>query len=399
MVKFNKKINLNHLIILSIAYLSTSLNLQGIQALMPFIQIEFNITRAQAGLYSSIFFFTATSAALFWGRFVDKIGAKKGMLIGVFSVGFLMLLHGLATVYIYLLILAFITGLGFSIIKPSANKAVIDEGSFKSQSLSMGIMQSSGGIGSFVGASFLPVLASIVGWRYSVITSGTFAMFVGVFIIYFLPEKGLYFNDKQKNGFLKHFKIMLKNKGLMSICLLGFVFGISNGSIYSHYTLYMTLDLNFSPALAGLMLGILQIGGVFGRIFWGVFSDYFHKGIRRKTFLWLNLLIFFVSFIYSILWFEELIWLIAILSFLLGTVAVGWMGIFFTVIGERSNFGNAGMTTGFSLVFFRTGVLLGPLIFGYIADVYNYYNYSWLAISILSLVAGITFYWQEGKYY
>ncbi len=394
-------LNLSYLLLLSTAYLSSSINMQGIQALMPFIQNDFNISRFQAGLYSSAFFITATAVAIFSGSFVDKIGAKRGMLIGVFSVGGFMFFHGFASVYPVLLLLALVAGLGFSIITPSVNKAVIESSSSDNKALSMGIMQSGGGIGSFAGASLLPLLAAAWSWRLAIMLSGLFAVAVGVFIKFKLPDKRTASQDifTGDDKFSVKLKLLLGNRSLMLVCLLGIVFGTSIGSIPAHYTLYLTLDLDFSPQLAGLMLGFLQIGGIFGRPFWGWLSDSFHQANRRKTFLWLILTITVVGLIYSILVWQlaDMVWLVLLMSFVLGTVAMGWMGLFFTVVGERSKPGMTGIATGLSLIFIRIGVMVSPPIFGLIADIFDHYNYSWLAIALFTLLAGSFFYWLEGK--
>jgi len=399
-VNSKDKLDWSYLLLLSTAYLSSSINMQGIQALMPFIQNDFSISRSQAGLYSSAFFITATAVAIFSGSFVDKIGAKGGMLIGVFSVGGFMFFHGFAPVYPALLLLALIAGLGFSIITPSVNKAVIESSSSDNKALSMGIMQSGGGIGSFAGASLLPLLAAAWSWRLAIMLSGLFAVIVGIFIKFKLPDRE---TDGQniftrEDKFSIKLKQLLGNRSLMLVCLLGIVFGSSIGSIPAHYTLYLTLDLDFSPPLAGLMLGFLQIGGIFGRPFWGWLSDTFHQTNRRKTFLWLTLTITVTGLIYSFLVWQlaEMTVIVLLMSFILGTVAMGWMGLFFTVVGERSEPGMTGIATGLSLIFIRIGVMVSPPVFGLIADIFDNYNYSWLAIALFTLLAGGLFYWLEG---
>ena len=400
-VNSKDKLDWSYLLLLSTAYLSSSINMQGIQALMPFIQNDFSISRSQAGLYSSAFFITATAVAIFSGSFVDKIGTKGGILIGVFSVGGFMFFHGFAPVYPALLLLALIAGLGFSIITPSVNKAVIESSSSDNKALSMGIMQSGGGIGSFAGASLLPMLAAAWSWRLAIMLSGLFAVAVGFFIIFKFPDKRTVSQDIfiGDDKFSVKLKLLLGNRSLMLVCLLGIVFGSSIGSIPAHYTLYLTLDLDFSPPLAGLMLGFLQIGGIFGRPFWGWLSDSFHQANRRKTFLWLTLTITVTGMIYSFLvWrLADMRWLILFMSFVLGTVAMGWMGLFFTVVGERSKPGMTGIATGLSLIFIRVGVMISPPIFGLIADIFDHYNYSWLVIALFTFLAGSLFYWLEGK--
>lgn len=176
------------LILLSTVYLAVYANMQGFLSLMPFIRQEFIISRAQAGLYFTFYSLTATLTAVFTGQIIDKIGPKKGLVFGTISVGIMMSLHSIAPRFFILLIFALITGLVFSIITPAINKAVINKTIKKNRATSMGIMQAGGGIGGFLGASILPLLGSFIGWRFSLLISGTFAILVGFFILRFFSE-------------------------------------------------------------------------------------------------------------------------------------------------------------------------------------------------------------------
>ncbi|MEJ6949662.1 MFS transporter [Natronospora cellulosivora (SeqCode)] len=102
--KLNKKL----LFFLFSGYMTASLNIQGIQALMPFIQEDFGISRTEAGLFSTFFFVSAISIALFSGNIVDRIGSKKGLSIGIISTGGLIVLHAFSPIYFLILILAFL---------------------------------------------------------------------------------------------------------------------------------------------------------------------------------------------------------------------------------------------------------------------------------------------------
>ena len=392
------KIDWNYLLLLSSAYFATSINMQGIQALMPFIQSDFELSRTQAGLYSTFFFISATIAAVFSGKIVDNYGARKGMLIGVFSVGGMMFLHSFAPVYSILLILGLICGFGFSIVTPSVNKAIIEGVHYSKRAISMGIMQSGGGIGGFAGASLLPVFAENFGWRRAIGFSGITAVLVGFIIVILLSDRGEK-SEAKDISFLKKIKELLADRHLFLLCLLGFGFGTAIGAIPAHFALYLTLDLGFSATLAGLSLGVLQIGGIFGRPFWGIISDKFFKGERNPA---LKLLVIMISLM--LFFFGLFVWrfsgsrlLIILFSFLLGMSGMGWMGLYFTYIGETSGSDDAGVATGLALIFLRTGVIFSPPIFGFLADITDNYNVSWLALGVIIVFISSIYFYQVNK--
>ncbi len=327
------KIDWNYLLLLSTAYFATSINMQGIQALMPFIQSDFQLSRTQAGLYSTFFFISATIAAVFSGKIVDNYGARQGMLIGVFSVGGMMFLHSFAPVYTVLLILGLICGFGFSIVTPSVNKAIIEGVHYSKRAISMGIMQSGGGIGGFAGATLLPIFAESFGWRRAIGLSGITAIIVGFIIIVFLSDKSQK-TEAKDISFFNNIKDLLADKHLFLLCLLGFGFGTAIGAIPAHFALYLTLDLGFSATLAGFSLGVLQIGGIFGRPFWGIISDKFFGGDRNPA---LKLLVIMISIM--LIFFGLFVWrfsdsrlIIILFSFLLGMSGMGWMGLYLHIL-------------------------------------------------------------------
>lgn len=390
------------LLLLSGGYMGSFLSIQGIQALMPFLRREFGITRTQAGLYSTFLFTTATIIALFSGSIVDRIGSRTSLLFGVYSMGILMLAHGIMPVYGLILMLALLTGLGFSIITPAVNKAVMMKVKPSRRAVSMGIMHSGSGVGGFVGATLLPVLAGFIGWRFSIMISGAVGVGLGLIISRTLSlENGA--EDDDENGedksFKKQFLSIVKNKKLMLACSVGLSFGLAVGAIPAHYTLYLTLDLNYPEALAGLALGVVQIGGVFGRIFWGWVSDVPLRGDRKNGFLIIMIVIVILKLINA--FGGELLagnlWFLLIISFLLGLAALGWSGLFFTVVSERATPSQTGIASGMSLIFLRLGVVIGPPIFGLLGDHFDHYHYSWLLLAGLVLTAGLGYYILETR--
>ncbi len=388
------KLQYKFLLLLSTAYLASGVNTQGFLALMPFVRNEFEISRAQAGLYSTCFFLTATIIAIFAGRIVDKIGSKKGMIFGTASVGIMIFFHAIAPYFYVILIFSFLTGIVFSIITPSLNKAVMKKVKPENRATSMGIMQSGGGIGGVLGASLLPLLGGIFGWRRALLFSGVFAICLSLFIYRFYVEEDDSDVDSDNDiSFKESISILLKNKYLLVVCGLGLGLGTSIGAVPAHYTLYLTQDLEVSTSIAGFCLGILHIGGIIGRPGWGWINDKFLNGNRRLGLILAGLTFTIIALFYSIYItnYNPSLMLIYISSFILGIISMGWMGIFFTTIAELVSEELTGIGTGFALIFTRTGVVLSPPIFGYIADVTGSYSSSWLAVGLVIFVFTLAF--------
>lgn len=379
------------LLIISTAYLGVDINIQGILSLMPFIREEFVLSSSRAGLYSTFHFLLATAVAVFSGRIVDKIGSKKGLVVGTGMLGILMLLQSRSPNFTLILALALLSGLFFSIITPSLNKAVMQRTKAENRATSMGVMQMGGGIGGFTGAVFLPFLAEIIGWRNAVSFSALIAILVGIFIFIFFKEKPAAGGEEvsaSKNdlNFKDSILKLFQNKDLLLVCLFGLVLGFNSGAIPAHYTLYLTQDLPLSRTAAGFAFGLLQIGGIMGRPLWGWLNDKFLNGSRSKGLMIVGIsltlvMLYYFKFLSAL---QLPLYLVYLSSLILGFVSLGWMGLYFTTVIELASEKLAGIGTGLSLVFIRLGVLLSPPLFGLLADLNNSYQLSWLGMALLT---------------
>ena len=387
----NNKLQYKFLFIISTAYLAVDMNMQGLLGLMPFLSEEFSLNSSQVGLYSTFYFFLATIVAVFSGSIVDKIGSKRGLVFGTSLVGLLMIFHTLVPSYSLILLLALFTGLVFSILTPSLNKAVMKKVSAKNRATSMGIMQIGGGLGGFAGATLLPFLGNKLGWRNALFISAVFALLMGLFIYLFYKEDEKKKEDikKEKNdlSFKESLKLLFNNKNFIIVCLFALILGFNSGSIPAHYTLYLTQDLDLSKTAAGFAFGLIHIGSIIARPLWGWFDDKFLNGSRSKGLVFIGISLALTTLYYALILtnIKPPIYIIYLSSLVLGFMCLGWLGLYFTTIIELASEKLAGIGTGLSLVFMRTGVLVSPPLFGLLADLNNSYRLSWLILSLVTL--------------
>lgn len=376
------------LTVLFLPYVALSLGQNGFLGLLPFIREEFVLTRAQVGYYSTCFFMSAAVLSIFTGSIVDNLGPKKSMLLGIGCLGCILILHGLSPSYDLLLLMAFVAGLGFSIITPSVTKAVMIATPQEKRAFSMGVTQTGFGLGGIIGASFLPFLGESLGWRIAVQFAAVFILLTVPFVYKLYQEQDNIKNvidtpeepAGEKRTFKSNLLSLFANKPLFQICVLGIVFGISEEAMITHFVVFLSEDLNMSRVAAGLGFGTLHLGGMIGLLGWGYFSDRLFRSDRRLSLFLIGLssglmYLFFGLFLNHSQVSQVFIF---VLSFLFGFLALGWPGVYLASVGEVAGGKQAGIATGLALLFVRVGMLVAPPIFGLIADASGCYKNSWL---------------------
>lgn len=365
----------------------------GIMTLFPFIQAEYNLSKTQIGLYSTFMYLSSISMAVFSGWIADSWGTKKAMLTGLASIGIFIFLHAYSSSFAVMLFLAAGAGLGLSIIQPTGSKGASEWFTKENRATAVGMITLGLSLGGVISASILPWLASLTGWKNTVIIlSLVYLFFCLIFLAsYHDKNKDKKFKSKEKTSLIKSFSTLIKNKELLALCSLGVVFGVSSGILVSHFTLYLFSDFGFSEVNAGLGFMILQVGSVIGRPGWGLINDRLLKSNDRKSFIIIGVLISIISLVFSFLGsLNPPIFLILILAFLIGLVGRGWNGLYFSAVSKHVQKKDTGISVGVSLFFVRFGIIIGPPVFGLIADQTGSYNYSWLSLSIYTFIALIT---------
>ncbi|MTI94333.1 MAG: MFS transporter [Firmicutes bacterium] len=390
------------LCIIAMSYIAVGLSLQGFIAMLTLVREEFAIGSAQAGLYSTFFFLSSSGIAIFSGRLVDRLGSKRGLVLGAFLVGLLMVLHSLAPVFGMLLVLAFLSGFCFSLITPSVNKGVMELAPPDKRALCIGIGQSGNALGGVLGAGLLPWLGMLYGWRTAILIAGCIAIIFSFLLQTFykpVQAQGTT-GGMNKGNFIEDMKVLLGNKALLCIAMLGFMFGFSIGSITTHLVIFLDQDIGFTPALAGVALAVLQVGGVFGQPGWGYINDTYFGGNRRLGFLIVGLMAGGFTILLGSLIPGGIIsgFGIYVMVFFYGITSLGIPGLYFATVGEIVPEKLLGTATGMALLFIRGGVIVGPPLVGLIADIQGNYTASWLILGGMLLGVTVLFYGLSAKY-
>ena len=296
----------------------------GFPAMFPFIHAEFGLSRTVMGLYISFLYLVSAALAIFAGWFADRLGAKKGILIGMGSLTILIFAHIFAPSFNIILVLAALCGIGFSIVSPGATKGVTDLFSPARRGTAMGILFMGWSIGGLAGSAFLPVIAQYFGSRSATVVMGGYMLItITIFQLYFKEstdeQSTAAEHSAEKFNLKEGFRLLLDNKKLHLLCLRAFVLGSVSGTLAAHYTLFVHLDYGYSMVFSGIGFAFLNAGSVLGRPAWGLINDRLLKGREDIGFLLINLMNALVFALFVLFYrFTEIpaVWIILAATFM-----------------------------------------------------------------------------------
>lgn len=240
------------------------------------------------------------------GMLASKYDHKKIAFFGIMILSFASFLCGLVTELIQMVILRFIVGVGMAFF---FGPSVVLISSFLgkgSEGLGIGILNSAHSLGGIIGIFGWIVLAQVIGWRASLITSGILGIVSGIFLLYEISKIKYQNNlDKDKHNFNKNFnnfacqnkqeknkrtksnfkikideiKVILHSKTIiiMGSSLLGVQ--IAWNIVSTFIVLYLKNGLHINSMFAGLIGSIPMI---FNVIFSPIFGNIYDK-IKKKS--------------------------------------------------------------------------------------------------------------------
>ncbi|MBI3965400.1 MAG: MFS transporter [Chloroflexi bacterium] len=388
------------LAVATVTQMSLSLASQGLGPLVPFLQDDLRLSRAEVGLFiSSIQAGIATSVML-GGWAVDSIGVRRMILAGqLLMVGSLVALSQAQTLTHVLLVLA-VAGLGTGVANPATTLAIVHWFPPRGRGTAMGIKQTGVPLVGMIEAAALPAFALAVGWRSVclVLAALCFASAIGCFASYREHPSALAAGAQGKGGW-SNFKAIATDRNLLAVSLFAGSMIAVQFSVSIYLILYLKDTLAIGLILAGWVLAFSQLGGLIGRVGWGLVSDALYDGRRKPVLLWCGGLAAGLLVILGMMPASAPSIVLAITVFLVGLTAVGWHGIRAALVPELVSSHNKGLAVGYSHSLAELGPIFGPPLFGLAADLTGSYRLSWLILAVVVVLAttGLAILLREGK--
>ncbi len=372
--------------------------------LMPEMIPALRITKAEAALIASSFFIIYTALAPFLGFLMDRVNARK--LLPIFG-----LVHGAGTFWM---------GTSSSLLEACLFFAVVGAGSsamyvpvmtlaqrwfsIRHRGMALGILSMSWTLGYALMGLILPPLVERFDWRtcWFMLSGLAFALVPINFILMrskpedldLRPwgEKPSLLGNGDASGPSRRLRYgeILKLPNLWIFTISYFLIAFSVYVISTFIVTYANMELKFPYPSSALLASAIAFSGMAGGFFIPILSDKF----GRKKCLILNNLFLAGSIIPIILAGNH--W-----GFLLAMVCI--FGFFFTACwpmyaaaaGDFFPRGTTGSVLGFWAFFYGMGVMLGPTLGGYIADLTGTFRYSFYLASLTSALGAVFLLWVK----
>src|SRR5215217_8201464 len=367
------------LLLATLVQVGVSILQQAPAALGPVLTRDLDLTRAQIGILSSAIWGGMLFAMLPVGLLIDRRGERQLITVGVTAMALLGLWATRFSAFVWLLVLFLLASLGASTSAPGGSKAIAAWFPHSQRGGAMGMRQTGVTIGGLIAAFLLPPVAVRFGWQAGVGLAAGVALFtVLCFALFYreLPEE-----EESSAGEERRVPVgsMVRDPSFLATTGYAFVLMGVQGSSASYLALSLHEEVHLSVVAAGAFLAVFQIGGIAGRIGWGIISD--RVGRRRPVLLLVGLVAMGSCLAMALAGKETVIPLVAVLAFLLGCSAMGWNGLYLTLLSESVPMHAAATAMGANLTIAFVGMFFASPLFGLVADLTGSYGASWLGLA------------------
>jgi sugar phosphate permease len=158
-----------------------------------------------------------------------------------------------------------------------------------------------------------------------------------------------------------------------------------------YFALYLVDQFRWSKHDAAVLLVVVHLGGVLGRLGWGVFSDRRYAGRRVPALAWCVGAGVLFPIALMVLSPAAGVPAVALVALAGGTLLLGWNGLFSTLITESAGAGRAATALGVSMTFLFATTMVTPALFGWLVD-HTSYTVGWASlVGVMALALMVTF--------
>ena len=287
-----------------------AINWFNISSISYLILIDFKEDISMLGLITSSFLIGIGIFQVPAGILAAKYNPKNIAFLGVMILSTASLLSGLSIDLSQIVILRFFVGVGMAFFFGPSVVLISTYLGKGSEGLGLGILNSSHSLGGIIGIFGWIAIAELVGWRTSLILSGSLGLISGLFLIYWKRKKQIENKKKNKESIkdplttrsqkpylnqdhiknkkreskfkikLEDLKTILISKSmiLIGLSLLGIQIGWN--LISTFIVIYLKNEIHVNPAIAGFIAGLPML---FNVIFSPIFGKIYDKTNKKTT--------------------------------------------------------------------------------------------------------------------
>ena len=342
------------------------------------------VSPALVGVYVAITYAGAMFASLTSGTTVSRLGP-----IRVSQLGLILCAIGLCLCAVPWLpsigLGALLIGLGYGPITPASSQILARTTQPSQMALVFSIKQTGVPVGAMMAGAIVPSLMLGIDWQWSLVVVAMACVVSAVLsqplreALDDLRQASLTF---QMSTLTTPLRMVLGHRALSTMAACSFMFSMVQMSLTTYLVTYLHDDLAYGMVSAGLLLSVTQMGGIGGRIAWGLVADRWLGA--QKTLALLAILMASSALATALLLPTLPLWGIWAILLVFGASAIGWNGVYLAEVARQAPEGKASVATGGTLTFTFLGVVIGPPLFGALSSAFGTYRAGFLALVITS---------------
>lgn len=375
--------------------------LMAVPVLAPVIGPVYGVGAEMLGAYVALVYCGAMTGSLMAGTWVARLGAIRASQLGMLlcAAGLLLSLIGWLPLVV---VGAVLIGLGYGPITPASSHLLVKTTPPKRMSLVFSIKQTGVPLGGVLAGVIAPWLESAVSWRGALL-GFALANLACIGVAQALRRE--LDADRQPGyravgGVLGTLRaplgLILSQRTLLLLAMASLTFSAVQLSAGSYAVTYLHESLGYTLVVAGLMMSIMQVAGVAGRIVWGWVSDQLGSAVATLVILAAGMAL--SAWTLALLPEGSSRWVLGVVLFALGAVAIGWNGVYLAEVARQAPAGQASLATAGTLTFTFLGVVLGPPLFGLVVSLTDSYRIAFMLIAVPALLSGVLLYAQRGQF-
>jgi MFS family permease len=338
------------------------------------ISSEMGFGPRQLGIATTVYFAVSAVGSTPAGHFVQRVGAYPGIVLtAVLSGGALLGIAGLATSWASLVALLVVAGMGNAFAQPSANLLLARGVPIARQGFFFGVKQAAVPITTLLAGISVPLIGLTIGWRWAFVI-----VTLGSLLLPFIsprPPRETKRRAAPPRGDVDRLPLIVLAAGAM--------LGAAAANSIGVFLVASAVDAGLAASIAGYLLAVGSALGIITRLIVGALAD------RREGAHLVRVAIMLAG---GCVGFALLAIAEPPVLFLIGTSIAfiagwGWNGLFtFSVV--RSYREAAAAATGLTQTGLWLGGMLGPLLFGLVAEARSFAA-AWAGAGAVMLAAAV----------
>lgn len=373
---------------LAVLWLGTFIAGMGFSEVMPFLSLYVDdlgtFTKGQLTIYSgvtyAVTFFVIALVSPLWGKLADTKGRKIMLLRSSFGMAIVIGLMGFVSNVWQLIALRFLQGF-FAGYIPNATALIAAETPREKSGNALGILTTGYVSGNLIGPVLGGILAEVFSIRWTFILTGIFLIIVFFLSATLVHEHFTPITRDQREQSGSWLRQVKRPKLILVLLVSTMIIQMGNNSITPIISLYVKqLMSNTGPItlVAGIIAALPGVSTLMAAPKLGEYGD------RRGTSRVLVFGYIFAVLMYFPQGFVTSVWLLGILRFMIGVSDGALFPAVQTMLTKNSPQELTGTVFSWNQSFQALGSMLGSLLGGFVANIFNYNGvFTFTAITLL----------------